>query len=100
MKKRYHLLIFILIGLLSIKCQNELEEFPILDLSLKLPENYQPMNVEQFKDFFTKKEYNDSIINERIDKMLRLNKIPKYVYLQDTTNIFSNIVLFEIPLYT
>jgi len=69
----------------------------LFDLSIEKPIGYVEMNHTQFGDYFLNKKYSDSLVLQKKENIEALERIPVYVYLQDTINIHNNILLMQPP---
>ncbi|TLX71981.1 hypothetical protein E9993_19430 [Labilibacter sediminis] len=78
-------------------CAGDHTKLDSLNISLKLPLNYIQMDSEQFEHFYSRRKEPDSIFYDRLNKVIALERIPNYVYIQDTTDIFNSILVMGPP---
>ncbi len=91
-----YLTLFIII-LTSNNCNNDLHKFKAIGLSIDLPRNYIKMETSQFEDYFKNKNIADSIINNKVINIENFLSLRNTYYLQDTCNIYNNILLMGVP---
>ncbi|MCW3785846.1 hypothetical protein [Plebeiibacterium sediminum] len=90
-------LILLIIILTSYNCNNKSHRFKAIGLSIKLPGNYIKMETTQFEDYFKNNNIADSIINNKVINIENFLSLRNSIYLQDTTNIYNNILLMGVP---
>jgi|GEM_PF-6817164 len=99
LKKRFTLIIICLsIIFVCINCDNKLTFFKKVDLSIKVPQNYESMNAERFESHFIAQSlYPDSLILLRKQAIESLILNFNHIFLQDTLNIYNNILISTPP---
>lgn len=90
-------ILFFCFLLLSCKNDDRYTRFPTLDISLITPDGYGTMNHEEFYSYFISKEVDSTIVLNQSNKIYNIEHTA--LFLQDSSNIYNNILLTKSPYF-
>ncbi|WP_075590711.1 hypothetical protein [Labilibacter marinus] len=89
----------VILAIIISSCGQSKDKIYALDLAIDKPPHYVKIRPSQFASLFKGKEFADSLVEDRAARLQNLENIPHYAFLQDSMNLYNNIILMQPPYY-